>query len=424
MLTATRKFSVTLRRPHAKQLEFINSPAKRKVIRAGRRGGKTVGIAIYAVERFLAGRRVLYATPTQDQIQRFWFEVTTSLASLIDAGIYKKNETNHTIEKALTENRIRAKTAWNADTLRGDYADDLILDEYQLMNEDAWELVGAPMMLDTNGNATFIYTPPSLRTASITKAKDPMHAAKLFKKAEKDTTGRWATFHFSSLDNPHLNEDALRDITLDMTRLAYEQEILAIDKDDNPRALWKRERLEELRVSDVPDLIRVVTAIDPPGKKSGNEAGIISAGLGMCDCKGKAEQHAFVLDDSSLQGSPSEWGNAGVASYHRLKADRLVAESNFGGEMVEHTIRTVKGAPPVKLLHASRGKQVRAEPIAAQYEQGRVHHVGYFQKLEGELCMWEPSHRESPNRLDALVWALTELFDQQKKATPGRNVGM
>lgn len=405
---------VSLRKPHSKQQAFIDSQAKRKVIRAGRRGGKTVGIAIYAVKRFLAGRRILYATPTQDQIDRFWFEVKQALAEAIEVGLYSKNETRHIIEREGTENRIRAKTAWNADTLRGDYADELILDEYQLMSEDTWGEVGAPMMLDTNGNATFIYTPPSIRSTSVSKAKDKRHASKLFIKAQEDRSGRWAAFHFSSLDNPHLSGEALDEITQDMTRLAYEQEILALDKDDNPNALWDTLTIEGLRVTKAPELLRIATAIDPSGTSTGDEAGILTVGIGKCDCKvstgGAVETHGFVLEDSSVQGSPDKWARASVTVYNKLKADRMIAESNNGGEMVSTTISTIKGAPPVKLIHASRGKHTRAEPVAALYEQGKVHHVGEFPELEDELTSWEPGDKNSPNRLDALVWALTELM--------------
>ena len=185
MMEITRiPVDIHLPRPHPKQAAFINSPAKRKVIRAGRRGGKTVGIGVYAVQRFLAGRRVLYAAPTSEQIQRFWVTVTRALASGVDKKALYKNESEHILERRGTEQRIRAKTAWNADSLRGDYADELLLDEWQLMNEDAWGVVGAPMLLDNNGNATFIYTPPSLRSRSASKADDPQHAAKLFKKAQ------------------------------------------------------------------------------------------------------------------------------------------------------------------------------------------------------------------------------------------------
>ena len=383
-----------------------------------------MGIAILAAKAFQAGRRVLYATPTQDQIERFWFEVKRAFEAEIDAGLIVKNETKHTIERPRTENRIRAKTAWNADTLRGDYADLLILDEWQLMAEDAWELVGAPMLLDNNGDVVFIYTPPSLRSSSTTKARDPMHAAKLFKRAKEDTSGRWETFHFSSHDNPYLSEEGLAEISKDMTRLAYEQEILAQDKEDNPNALWDRlTMLEPYRVTKHPDLHRLAVAIDPSATSTGDEAGIVAGGIGMCSCKGTPEVHGFLIDDASLQASPKGWANAAVVLYHKLEADALIAESNNGGEMVSLTIGTIHGAPPVKLIHASRGKQTRAEPVAALYEQGRVHHVGNFPTLENELCQWEPG-MDSPNRLDAAVWMLTELMLTGRPVTSGRTMGM
>lgn len=356
---------------------------------------------------------MLYAAPTQDQIDRFWFEVKAALQEGIDSKSLEKNETKHIIERPRTENRIRAKTAWNADTLRGDYADELILDEWQLMNEDAWGVVGAPMLLDNNGNATFIYTPPSIRSRSVSKATDKRHASKLYKKAQADTTGRWATFHFSSKQNPYLSVEALAEISGDMSRLAYEQEIEAQDKDDNPNALWTTEELELHRVYAHPTLTRIVVGVDPSATSTGDEAGIVSAGIGLCDCKvvagGSIEIHGFVLEDSSLQASPDGWAKAAVVSYNKLKADRLIAEKNNGGEMVSTTIGTVPTAPPVKLIHASRGKQTRAEPVSALYEQGKVHHVGRFDRLEEEYTNWQPGD-ESPNRLDAAVWALTELM--------------
>lgn len=229
MTIATKELTIHLRRPHDKQIPIRSSKAKRKVVRAGRRGGKTVIAAIICIDKFLKGLRPLYATPTVDQLETWWFEVKKALAEPIDAGIYKKDETEHSIERVGTKNRIRGKTAWNAETLRGDYSDFLVLDEYQLMNEDTWEVVGAPMLLDNNGDAMFIYTPPSLRSAGVSKARDPRHAAKMFKKAQEDTSGRWETFHFKSHDNPHISQEALGEITRDMTPAAYRQEILAED---------------------------------------------------------------------------------------------------------------------------------------------------------------------------------------------------
>lgn len=415
--------TVNLPNPHKKQLAFIRSDAKRKIIRAGRRGGKTVGVVIYAVEKFLAGKRVLYATPTSEQIDRFWTEVNRALYDPIQSGVFYKNETKHIIERAGTEQRIRAKTAWNAETLRGDYGDELIFDEYQLMDETAWSEVGAPMLLDNDGNATFIYTPPSLHSRSATKAKDPQHAAKLFKKAAADTSGRWAVFHFASAENPYISKTALSEISKDMTNLAYRQEILAEDVDEAPGALWKRADIEANRVTKAPDsLDRVVVGVDPTASSTGDECGIIT--------EGKSGEDYYCLADDSIQGSPEAWAQAAITAFFRHKADCIVAEKNNGGEMVESVIKQAVinarardekiGNVPVKLVWASRGKATRAEPISAIAEnnpergqKGRDHHVGSFPALEDELCLWMPGDA-SPNRLDAKVWAMTDLMSNGK----------
>src|SRR5262245_19747594 len=223
-----RELQINLPDPHAKQLAFRDSRAKRKVVCAGRRGGKTTGMAILAVESLLAGRRILEAAPTADQTDAFWQACCAALVDPIAAGVIRKNETNRVLELATAPARlegskvmprlprIRCKTAHNADTLRGDYADLLILDEFSLMDESAWTQVGAPMLLDNNGDAVFAFTPKSMN-----------HAHRIYQRAVGDTTGRWEVFHFTSLDNPHLSEEALAEITEDMRESDYQQEILA-----------------------------------------------------------------------------------------------------------------------------------------------------------------------------------------------------
>lgn len=398
------EYEIHLPVPHAKQLDFMTHTAKRKVVRAGRRGGKTVGVGIFAVENFLRQKRILYAAPTAEQIGRFWSTVVTALQDPIRAKIIYKNESDHILEIKGTENRIKAKTAWNADTLRGDYCDILILDEWQLMNEEAWGVVGAPMLLDRDGDAIFIYTPPSLRSRSVSKADDPQHAAKLYKKAKMlqdsgDT--RWAAFHFTSMDNPHISRNALDEITSDMSVLAYRMEVMAEDIDEAPGALWKGATIEQYRVHSKPDgFHKIVVAVDPSATKGGDEAGIVTVG--------KILDQGYVLADDSVQGSPHVWAEAAVKAYHRESANYIVAEANNGGEMVEEVIKHVDPTIKVVLVHASRGKQTRAEPVSVAYEKGRGHHVGYFLALESEMQLWEPG-QESPNRMDALVWAFTEL---------------
>lgn len=236
MTTATKELIIHRRsvKKHPHQAEFVNCESKRIVVRAGRRAGKTVGSARRAVMKFLDGKRVLYTAPTSEQTEKFWFEVKRALREPIDAGVFKCNESENYIERVGTEQRLKAKTAWNADSLRGDYADEIIFDEFQLTNEDAWETVGAPMLLDRNGDAVFIYTPPSLRSAGVTKARDPRHAAKMFRDATNDP--RWATFHFTSHDNPYISAEALKEIIQDMSKQSYRQEILA--EDDEIQLSW------------------------------------------------------------------------------------------------------------------------------------------------------------------------------------------
>jgi phage terminase large subunit-like protein len=206
------------------------------------------------------------------------------------------------------------------------------------------------------------------------------------------------------------NEANLAPAFLDEMRRRYEgtrlgrQELDAELLMDADGALWNRDDLDSYRVTKTPTLRRIVVAIDPAVSNNidSDETGIVVAGI---DDTG----HGYVLEDRSMKGSPNEWAAAAVTGYNVHKADRIVAEANQGGDMITHTLRTVDASVPVKLVHASRGKRTRAEPIAAMYEQGRVHHVGSFPQLEDQLCIWTPDSA-SPDRLDALVWALTELM--------------
>jgi phage terminase large subunit-like protein len=187
------------------------------------------------------------------------------------------------------------------------------------------------------------------------------------------------------------------------TRLGR-QEIHAEELSDNPEALWKRADIENNRVTDYPTLVRIVVAIDPQAKNNPDsaETGIVVAGI----CP---NGHGYVLDDLSLKASPDNWAKEAISGYHKYDADRIIGESNNGGDMVEYTVRTIEPNIPFNQVHASRGKYLRAEPISALYEQGKVHHVGAFAELEDQMCEWV-SGDTSPDRLDALVWALTELM--------------
>lgn len=193
------------------------------------------------------------------------------------------------------------------------------------------------------------------------------------------------------------------------TRLAA-QEIEGLLLEDTPGALWSLKVIDELRVPDAPgDLNRIVVAVDPQGS-SDEDTGHAETGI-VVAARDRMTGHGWVLADLSVSGTPDEWARAAVQAYRVFRADRIVAERNNGGDMVEHTIRTVDPHVPVRTVWASRGKQTRAEPISALYEQRKIHHVGMHGELEHQMTTWVPDSGEaSPDRMDALVWALTDLF--------------
>jgi phage terminase large subunit-like protein len=192
------------------------------------------------------------------------------------------------------------------------------------------------------------------------------------------------------------------------TRLGR-QELEGEFLEDVPGALWQRAWIDRDRVKTLPDLTRIVISIDPAvsNNEGSDETGIIAAGKA-------ADGDAYVLADASGHYGPLEWAQKAIALYHSLKADRIVAEVNQGGAMVEATLRAVDPTIPYTAVTASRGKVIRAEPVSALYEQGRVHHHGAFDTLEDQLCSFTSDFSRSeagysPDRLDALVWAITEL---------------
>jgi len=189
------------------------------------------------------------------------------------------------------------------------------------------------------------------------------------------------------------------------TRLGR-QELNAELLDDVEGALWSGELIEAARVRKAPDMARIVVAIDPAttSGEDSDETGIVVAGRGV-------DGHAYVLRDLSCRLSSNGWGNRAINAYREFRADRIVAEVNNGGDLVENVIRVIDRNVSYKAVHASRGKIVRAEPISALYEQKRVHHVGLFAELETQMCSFVPDNFDgSPDRVDALVWALTELM--------------
>jgi phage terminase large subunit-like protein len=190
--------------------------------------------------------------------------------------------------------------------------------------------------------------------------------------------------------------------------------------EDRMIGLWKRHWLAQARLGARPELKRIVVAVDPPVTSSAgaDSCGIVIAGLGV-------DGRGYVIGDRTIQGrDPATWAHAAVAAYHDYRADRIVVETNQGGDLVVQVFKGIDANLPVKKVHASRGKFLRAEPVAALYSEGRVAHVGEFPELERQMCDFAAdglSNGKSPDRLDALVWALTELMlaSQRKPSIRG-----
>lgn len=218
-----------------------------------------------------------------------------------------------------------------------------------------------------------------------------------------------------TIDNTHLPASTIAALQARYggTRLGR-QELEGEILDDAPGALWRREWIEQARVTEAPALSRVVVAVDPSvtSGEDSDETGVVVCGIGE-------DGDGYVLADYSRRCTPGEWARQAATAYGLHRADAIVCEVNQGGDLVTESLRQVSRAPVIP-VRATRGKQVRAQPLSLRYEQLRVHHFGVFPELEDQLCSWDPLHSaKSPDRLDALVWGfahLLHLFDDPEPA--------
>jgi phage terminase large subunit-like protein len=279
----------------------------------------------------------------------------------------------------------------NPEQLRGPQHDKAWCDEIFAWQypQETWDMLMFGLRLGNNPQVIVTSTPKPMKLLKELRADQSTHV----------TVG--TTYE----NRGNLAKSFMKEILkkYEGTRLGR-QELNAEILDDNPNALWARSNLDANRVIKAPPLKRIVVAIDPAttNTEESNETGIIVAGLGE-------DNHGYTLQDYTMKGTPKTWASAAITAYYSWKADRIIAEANQGGDMIEHTIRSIDKNISFKKVHATKGKYTRAEPVSSLYEQNKCHHVGYLGRLEDELCEWEPGD-ESPNRLDALVWAYTELM--------------
>ena len=370
------------------------------MILAGRGWGKTrtgaQDIAAYAMSNPKSICGVI--APTKGDLRRVCFEGHSGLLGIIPpecmaAGDYTSYNKSSMEIKLWNGSIIQGYAAIEPDRLRGPqfhrvWADELAAWRYA----DAYDQLVFGLRLGQNPKMVVTTTP---RPTQI--------IMDLAKRAGADV-------HITK-GNTFENEENLADSALAQLKDRYEgtrlgrQELYADILDDVEGALWNWSMIEAARVDkeSMPQMTRVVVAIDPAvtGGENSDETGIVVAG--------RLEDKYYILDDVTLRASPDAWARRAVEAYHHWGADRIVAEVNNGGDLVEKVIRTVDRTVPYTAVRASRGKILRAEPVAALYEQGKVSHCGEFKELEDQMTSYTPISKKSPDRLDALVWAITEL---------------
>lgn len=372
------------------------------VILSGRGWGKTRTGAewIHHIVRTGQARRIALVARTAADVRDV---VVGGESGILNVGPARDRPVWEPSKRLLTWPNGAIATTFSAeqpDALRGPQHDFAWCDELAAWQyaDDAWSNLLFGLRLGARPQVLVTTTPRPTRiirslisqpTTAVTRGKTRDNAANLAPTALSELERQYAGTRLG--------------------RQELEGEIL----DDSPGALWKRDQIDALRVRHAPEMIRIVVAIDPAATSSegADETGIVVCGLGR-------DRQGYVLADKSGRYSPGEWAALAVKLYGEWQADGIVAEVNNGGEMVGHTVATVTndrgeriGARvPFRAVHASRGKRIRAEPIAALYEQGRIHHVGAFPGLEDQMCVWDAGTGEtSPDRIDAMVWGFTDL---------------
>jgi predicted phage terminase large subunit-like protein len=366
---------------------------------AGRGFGKTRAGIGWVRQQKLAGRgRIALVAPTSADLRDVLVEGPSGVLATSpnhDRPTYEPSK-----RRIVWNNGAIATTysAEEAERLRGPEHDAAYCDELGAWPDPTvWDMLMFGLRVGQNPRACVTTTPKPTKLIRQLVAREGKDVAL--------TRGRTAD-NEANLSPVFLSQIVGRYAGTRMGRQELDGELL----EDTPNALWRREWLDRDRVANAGHMPRIVVAIDPAisNHEGSDLTGIVVCGVGE-------DQHAYVLEDLSGKYGPDQWARVAVNAYHRWCADRIVAEANQGGQMVESVLRQVEKNIPYRAVHASRGKAIRAEPISALFEQGRCHIVGTLPELEDELCAFSSgldraSAGYSPDRLDAMVWALSDLM--------------
>ena len=380
--------------PHPEQAGFITSTSKFICVFAGRRGGKSTGLGIRAVRCFMVNKaRVEILAPETDQTDAAWSVILYMLREPIERGILKVWHSYRIIAaNARTDEwRIRCRTAKNPDSVRGGHADELILDEFQLMNPDMIEKVALPMLMDTNGTLTLVFTPPDPMASAREKLRSAESVRETYKNAVESK--EWEIYKFTAFDNPGISEEAIERMRRNMSDEAFRAEVLAEFVDSSPHALWRKEWIRYKMPSVIHDLSLVV---DPSGSGSGDECGIVFVGVNEND------NGIYVLDDQTIRAAPAIWASHTVEQFYKYPVQRVIVERSFG-DMAATVLMQQDPLLPIIQVTPVRSKRERAEPVSVMYRNGEVFHARRFERLESQMLLWYPGAGKSPDRLDAMV---------------------
>ncbi len=362
------------------------------LILAGRGFGKTRTGAEWVREQVKTCRFVNIIGATADDARDVGIEGESGILAVCPAA--ERPEYRPSQRKLVWPNGAQSLifTADEPERLRGKQHERLWCDEVAAWRyPEAWDQAKLGLRLGAKPRACLTTTPRPSKMIKAIIADPATH------------TTRGSTYENRSNLAKTFFDQIIR--VYEGTRLGR-QELNAELLSDNPGALWRREMFDATRVARVPDMRRIIVAIDPAVTSSddSDETGIVVAGLGE-------DGRCYVLDDLTCKATPRDWAQLAIDAYRHYRADRIVAEGNNGGDLIEAVMRGIEAQVAFSRVHARVGKFSRAEPVAALYEQGRVSHVGSFPELEDECCDYDPvTAKQSPNRMDALVWALTELI--------------
>lgn len=380
---------------------FFNIPkgVKYQIVTKGRRFGATRGAAHACIEYCLEGEKILWGDTINSNIDRYYERYFLPALKATHLNFeYKKQQKQLYIENGY----IDFRSADNPENWEGFGYNKIFLNEAGIILKNKYLYTNAvlPMLMD--------YPDSVLIAAGVPKGKmlktNEQHPFYTLYQAAKNGVNGYHVLEYSSYDNPLLSKDDIKELENEISRMnpaMVDQEIYGKFVDGVSGTLWSPEMI--IHTKTVPQLKRIVVGIDPSGSKDGDEVGIITAGIDI-------HNNIYILSDKTKGYSPLEWATIAINEFKTYNADAIVVERNFGGDMVKHTLFNVDNFIRIKEVTASKGKEVRAEPVVGLYEQNRIYHVHGLNALENEMITWVPGvTKKSPNRIDALVWAVTDL---------------